>query len=72
MDNINLSKKQSKEIASAIYGGIKNYCDLHFDRFFSNYLEEREKSKGQPIEPITIRFYPCSYIFNHTEDDIAQ
>lgn len=61
MENINLSKKQVQDIASCIYGDIKKYCDDNFDRFFSSYLDERNKANGQPIEPITIKFYPCSY-----------
>ena len=61
MSNIVLNKKQSKRIAEACYGDIKRYCDDNLERFLLCYLDERKKSDGQPIEPITIRFYP----YNH-------
>ena len=61
MSNIVLGKNQSKEIANACYGGIKKHCDDNFERFLLCYMDECKKSDGQPIEPITIRFYPVTH-----------
>jgi len=33
MGKIILDKKQTKEIAEAVRGDIKNYCDINFEQF---------------------------------------
>ena len=71
MDNIILNGKQSKEIAKSVYDEIKNHCEVNFDRFFSEYLKEREAANGQPIEPITIRFNPITHDVGSNPDEKA-
>jgi len=71
MDNIILNGKQSKEIAKSVYDEIKNHCEANFDRFFAEYLKEREAADGQPIEPITIRFNPINHYVGNNPDENA-
>ena len=68
MNKIVLSKKQSKEIAISIYDGIKSHVDSNLKRFILCFLEERNKSKGQYIEPLKLWFYPCTYLSNYSSD----
>ena len=73
MSDIILDKNQSKTIAKSVYDGIKNHCEVNFERFIMCYKEELRQANGKPIEPITISFNPISHFVeqNHIEDDIV-
>jgi hypothetical protein len=73
MTTISLSKTQSKAIAHAVYDDIKRYAEDNFERFILSYWDELRNSNGTPLEPITLRFEPCTpfRISFSTENTIA-
>lgn len=60
MGAIKLDRKQSKAIALAIYDGIRQHAENNFERYIMQYWEELRNSNGTPLEPISIRFQPCT------------
>ena len=62
MSNLVLNKKQTRALTTSIYGDIREHCEKNFDRFFACYLQERNNANGKAIEPITVKFYPYSYV----------